>query len=99
MLSDSQVHLLRLFIGHPDRTNIDHKLDIEDIVTFDDPPDDTDIGDIESLVFFIILDNLLQVPFVVSVVLTVVQYKRDAYPHVGDGERFGVKHDAGIRTL
>src|ERR1700690_419019 len=85
-LSDSQVLLFRLFVGHPDRTNIDHKLDIEGIVTLDDPPDDTDIRNIESLVLYIVLDNLLHVPLMVSVVLTVVQLKRNASSHVGDGE-------------
>src|ERR1700690_4495170 len=74
MLSDSSISSDNLFVGHPDRGDIDHKLDIEDVVTFYDPPDDTDIGNIESLVFCIIVDNLLQVPFVVTIILTVVQH-------------------------
>src|SRR5664279_4294153 len=96
MFSDSQVLLFHLFVGHSDRTNIDHKLGIEYVVTLDDPADDTDIGDIESLVLFIVIDNLLQIPFVVTVVFAIVQHKRDGYPHGGDGERFRVKYDTGI---
>ena len=57
MIGNGKVFFRHPIIRHPYWTDIDHKLGLEDIVTLNDPPDYTDIGDIGSTVFRIVVDN------------------------------------------
>src|SRR5674476_764981 len=95
-MGNGHVLLCNSIISHSNRTDVHNELGIKDIPALDNPQDYTDIGNVSSTVLCVVVNDLLQIPFVISVILAVVSHKGNDYSHVGDRARFRVEHDTSI---